>query len=589
MGAMLQIKDGLRNLVANLGTSRDKASHSEYHFSQLSPEQLRAAYRSSWLPRKIINIPADDATRKWRTWQAKADVVNKLEATEKRLKLRLKVRKAIKMARLHGGSAILIGTGDKDLSKPLNPSQVAKDGLKYLTVLSKYDLTPGQQDFVIASETFGLAEDYSLTTGGGEHHTIHPSRLVIFTGAEKIDGGSTEIDPWGDSVLQAVLDAAKQTDGTIANVASLVFEAKIDTIGIPDLSSKMGDPVREAQLLERLSLAEKAKSINGTLIHDAQETVSQKSANFSQLPAIMAKFFTVVSGAADIPVTRLFGQSPDGMNATGDGDLNNYYDSIQTIQEMDIGDAMSVLDEVIIHSSLGTRPGDIFYTWVPLKQLSEKDRAEVGDKITSAFKKVVEMELLPEEAVGTSLVGALTETGVAPGLEAQVGDHFKGGGEDDDTSLLADAAPRTLYVHRKVKNADAILEWAKGQGFNTTLEADDLHVTVCFSRRPVDWLKMPTDWHGDLTVKEGGARLMEKFGEARVLVFGSDSLRWRHEDMRRAGASWDHPDYNPHITISYSDDCPDQGDVEPYQGEIILGPEMFEEIKEDWQSGLTEV
>lgn len=430
MGAILQIKDGIRNLVANLGTDRDKASHSEYQFVQLSQVQLHAAYRSSWLPRKVINIPADDATRKWRTWQAKTEMVNKLEATEKRLKLRQKVRKAMKMARLEGGAAILIGTGDRDLSKPLNPTRVAKDGLKYLTVLSKFDLTPGQQDFVIASETFGLSQSYSLTTGEGVTYEIHPSRLAIFTGAEKISGGSTNIDPWGDSVLQTVLHATKQADSTVANIASLVFEAKVDTIGIPELSRMMSNPKTEALVLERLSLAEKAKSINGTLVHDAAETVGQKSASFAQLPDIMAKFFTVVSGAADIPVTRLFGQSPDGMNATGDGDLNNYYDSIQTIQEMDVGDAMSVLDEAIIHSSLGSRPADVFYTWVPLKQLSEKDRAEVGDKISSAFKKVVEMDLLPPEAVGASLVGALTETGVAPGLEAQVGEYYADDEED---------------------------------------------------------------------------------------------------------------------------------------------------------------
>jgi uncharacterized protein len=42
-------------------------------------------------------------------------------------------------------------------------------------------------------------------------------------------------------------------------------------------------------------------------------------------------FRKIVSGAADIPVTRLLGQSPAGMNATGTSDMKNYHDRIQSI------------------------------------------------------------------------------------------------------------------------------------------------------------------------------------------------------------------------------------------------------------------
>ena len=131
------ITDGLTNLVANLGTPRDKAAASFYQLPQLTAEQLWAAYRSAWLPRKIVDIPALDSCRQWRSWQAESKQITDIEAEETRLGLQQKLLEAQTKARLFGGSAIYISTGEQDPSKPLNPERVKKGGIKHLTVLSR--------------------------------------------------------------------------------------------------------------------------------------------------------------------------------------------------------------------------------------------------------------------------------------------------------------------------------------------------------------------------------------------------------------------------------------------------------------------
>lgn len=65
------VRDSLRNLVANLGTSWDKAAATFYSMPLLSDEELLNSYRGAWLPRKIVDIPAFDSVRAWRDWQAK--------------------------------------------------------------------------------------------------------------------------------------------------------------------------------------------------------------------------------------------------------------------------------------------------------------------------------------------------------------------------------------------------------------------------------------------------------------------------------------------------------------------------------------
>jgi len=147
------------------------------------------------------------------------------------------------------------------------------------------------------------------------------------------------------------------------------------------------------------------------------------------------------------------------------------------------------------------------------------------------------------------------------------------------------SAPKPLYVYRPVKNAAKIISWFKAQGLKTTLPADDMHVTLIYSKSPVDWMKMggyPSTTSGDLTIPEGGPRVMEAFGpdkSATVLLFYSPDLKWRNSEMREGGASSDFQEYNPHITITYQRpaDLPIEN-IEPYKGEIVLGPECFEDI-----------
>lgn len=584
----IRAADGFQNLVANLGTSRDKVAANGYSVTLLSDTQLLESYIGSSVAKAVVDYPAEDACREWRAWQADKDTISALEAEEKRLGVVQKTLDGLVRARLYGGAAIYIGTGDRDPSKPLNPALVRKGGLKYLTVLDRQELGVSDLQRDPSLPGYGMPTRYSIN-GSTD---IHPSRLVILKGDRIPNNSSAQSrSGWGDSVLQTALEKIGHLDATIANVASLVFEAKVDVIKIKDFTKNLtdGGSAYEQLMLRRFGLAATAKGINGALLLDAQEEYDQKSASFATLPDVMDRFMQMVSAASGIPMTRLFGMSPGGLNATGESDIRNYYDRVRQEQTLEIEPAMALLDECLIRSALGDRPADIHYNWRPLWQLQEKERAEIADKLSSAADKAA--RYIPEEVVGEALANALTEVGAFPGLEAAANIyHGEGGDDENDLSLgeVSDAAPRTLYVRRNVVNADEIIAWAKAQGFKTTLPADDLHVTIAFSRAPVDWFKVGEAWSDEIKVTKGGPRAMEKFGEANVLLFSSHHLHWRHKEIIDAGASWDHPEYQPHITISYAGDAPDLSEIEPFKGEIVLGPEIFEEVKEDWQEGISE-
>lgn len=594
MGKLAQIKDGLVNLVANLGTPRDKAAGSFYGLPVLSEADATNAYRGTWLARKVIDIPAMDSCRKWRGWSADQAQISAIESEEKRLGLQQKVLEALIRARLAGGAALYIGTGQSDPMQPLKPESIGKGGIKHINVLSKRVLQAGELDRDPESPGYGRPAYYNLSSGTAGQLRIHPSRLVILQGATKPDPELDTGDGWGDSVLLAISKAIKDADSTAGNIASLVFEAKVDVIKIPNFMSMLSDPAYEEQMLKRMQLAMMAKGINGALLLDSEEDYEQKQAQFGGLTDLMMAFMQLTSGASDIPMTRLLGQSPGGMNASGESDLRNYYDRISSGQELVLAPALQVLDECLIRSALGSRPAEVFYNWRSLWQTTDKERADIGKTTADMIKTIADTRLIPEDVMSVVAVNMLTEAGVAPGLEAEMQDFATSKPAKDDeedgapapasTTELGDASPRSLYVRRDVQNVDEIAAWARGQGIADL--RDDLHVTVAYSRQAFDWIKAgnANEWSSggtdELVIPEGGPRAIEALGGmSAVILFASSQLAWRHESIVRAGGSHDYPDYTPHISLTKAPI--DLSTVEPYRGRIVLGPEIFEEIRED--------
>lgn len=154
--------------------------------------------------------------------------------------------------------------------------------------------------------------------------------------------------------------------------------------------------------------------------------------------------------------------------------------------------------------------------------------------------------------------------------------------------------PKPLYAFYPVTNAPAIRDWYKANGLGELTSAGDMHVTVCYSKQPIDWMMVePNIWCDDkgmVHVPPGGPRVHDMFGPAHdtlVLRFSSWALNSRWSDFVRAGASWDFDEFSPHITLAIGY-AGDPADVPMYQGAIELGPETFQDLNPDWKDTRTE-
>jgi uncharacterized protein len=135
--------DTLSNwLTGMMLSNKDKTTGARYFLEQITPDQLEEAYRSDWIARKIISIPAWDATREWRDWQAEQDQIEKIEEVEKQFNVQAKVREALIKARLYGSAGIVIGTQRGDTAH--EPERIGEGGLLFLHVVTRHELAADQ-------------------------------------------------------------------------------------------------------------------------------------------------------------------------------------------------------------------------------------------------------------------------------------------------------------------------------------------------------------------------------------------------------------------------------------------------------------
>jgi phage-related protein (TIGR01555 family) len=84
--------------------------------------------------------------------------------------------------------------------------------------------------------------------------------------------------------------------------------------------------------MRHLDMIREFQTIEGMTLMDGSDKFETHSYSFAGVADVLLRFAEQVSGATGIPLVRLFGQSPAGFN-TGDGDLENYYSRVNSLQE----------------------------------------------------------------------------------------------------------------------------------------------------------------------------------------------------------------------------------------------------------------
>lgn len=417
-----RMNDGIVNVMTKLGTAADRSQYSRYGMGYIDRYQVEASYRTSGLSRKIHDIPPYEMTREGRDWQADDEVIGKLETLERKLGLWGKVRQAFVAARLYGGALIILGLP----GNPLSPAPAPRgDGLLYVTVVSRYQVSVGALETDLRSPYFGQPTYYEMTSGASQVR-IHPSRVIAVIG-QPVPVGSLGMSDnqgfWGDPLLLSIEAACKNVDSSHQNLAALLSEAKVDTITMARLGdslatqegeTRLADRVRNAQLFQSMFNTRLLDGGNGGDDADKWET---RQLSFAGLPDVVRTFHVYVAGVSDIPYTRLFGESPGGLNATGNSEQTDFNRMIRSKQNTELRPVLDRIDEYLIPSALGSRPSDVYWTFTPLETPGPEVAAKIEKSDAETLKIYADMNAIPESVLQAMGKGRLIEGGYWPGVE----------------------------------------------------------------------------------------------------------------------------------------------------------------------------
>lgn len=422
MGLIKFTKDSFQNFAARVGLgSGNQHDQSGYGFNFLSRQRLKleAMYRSSWVVGQVVDVVADDMTRKGVKLNGLSTPKDSemIDQEMDRLQVWDKLNKNIKWSRLYGGSLAVMMIDGQNVSTPLNPNTIGKGQFKGLMVLDRWMVQPTLEDLVTEmGPDYGKPKYYDVITDsvGLCNQRIHYSRVIRMDGVELPYWQSITENLWGQSVIERLEDRLTIFDSATLGAGQLVYKAHLRTYKVKKLREIIaaGGKFYEA-LVKQIQEIRMWQSNEGMTLMDADDAFETHQYSFTGLDNLLLQFGQQISGATGIPLVRLFGQSPAGLNATGESDLANYYDNINQQQEGRLRTPLQVLYAVLHMSVLGKPLPDSFsFKFASLWQLDDEKKAIVAKGVTDAVLAAEEAGLIKRSTALKELRQSSEVTGV---------------------------------------------------------------------------------------------------------------------------------------------------------------------------------
>lgn len=416
--------DGFANFVTNIGIRANNAqSAATYYQSGLTKNRLALEnrYRGSWIAGAAVDYVAEDMIKAGIDITSKIDpeLIKEIKAAMEDLGVWSALCDNIKWGRLYGGSIAVIEIEGQDKATELRMDRIAPDSFKGLSVYSRWEVVVDVNNLVRYGKDRGFPKFYrivsDINTGEVYDEAIHHSRVIRSEGIKLPYWQAITEDLWGMSVLERIDDRMIAFDNATMSASALVDKSLLRTVQIPQLRDKFAQGgLAEQNLLKQFELINFLQRIQGITLLDKEDTFQTHSYTFTGISDIITALAQQLSGGLDIPMARLASDWPSGLNSSSEGVLRMYYDSIlakQTSSGLKAG-VTKILDLICI-SHLGIKlPKEFSFSFVPLYQTSQKEKADISGVITSQIALAYEKGIISQKTALQELKESSEESGV---------------------------------------------------------------------------------------------------------------------------------------------------------------------------------
>ena len=417
----MSVQDAFSNPLFRLGYgSQSPLEATEYPLTRMTDNYalLNSLYRDNWVVQNVVGIIPDDMTKKWfaPAGAVGPEHLKELDRVQRVTALRERVNEGLRWGRLYGGAAglIMIRGQEGMLGQPLELESIYPGTFQGLYILDRWQgVVPGMELVFEGGEP--VPAYYSITDARGNTVAkVHHSRLVRFTGRDLPFLERVAELYWGESEVEALYNDVVKHDNVAANMAALTFRANVDTMEVQNLDQLFSVTSGEQQrrFWNVMQAQSVMKSNFGMQLVNRGDQIKNTQYTFTGLQEVYDSMCLDLSGASRIPVTKLFGRSPAGMNATGESDLRNYYDYVDTLREAKLRPILEKLLPVLAMSAWGAVPDGLDITFPPLWTPTAAEVAEIALKKAQAIRDTFQAGLFRADTAQRELKKLADETGM---------------------------------------------------------------------------------------------------------------------------------------------------------------------------------
>jgi hypothetical protein len=353
-----------------------------FGYPYLSELQQRAEFRL------LTETVSEEVTRRWGEIKAsgsadKSDKVNAIEREFKRLKVREKFRRCDELDNYFGRGHMYLDFGqnlsDAELRIPVgdgwdttSASKCNPDNpLRTIKVVEPLWIWPG-----IYNSTDPANDDwYHPPTWWMMSREYHRSRLLTFVSREMPDilkpawcFGGLSLSQMAQPYVEIWLNTRQSVSTMVQNYSLWHLRTNMQDV----LSGASPD-----KMMGRIESLVFGKN-GGVMATDMQsEDLLNVAAPLSGLHELQAQAQEHMSAVSKIPLVKLTGISPSGLNASSEGEIKVFGDMIHARQEFLHNDHVNTVLGFVQLSLFGEVDPDITFEWAPLDEMSDKEWAEL--------------------------------------------------------------------------------------------------------------------------------------------------------------------------------------------------------------------
>ena len=415
--------------------------------------------------RRVCRAKADAAILKgWEVTlggKTAQKVISAYNAESERLKIAQRFNEAQVLANIYGGAIIVLNIDDgQHWSKPLDEKKIK--GTRSLRVFDRYKVSPvldgnvfnpsepEYYQFMLGTkfkEQLGIDSKVDISIKDRDDY-IHASRCIRFDGITLPPDMMANEGGWGMSLLDSIWEDFCDWKSSLKSMKSMlegfsVFTYKISKLG--DLIDEFGE---DALKVRFQTFKRGIEALGAAAIDKENEDISYTARQMNGVDSVADKLRDAFIGATGLPHTKLFGESPSGLGASGESEEKDWSASVSAFQQADWHPKLRPLIRLIFLGkdgpSKGKEPEDWGIKFHSLIQESPSEIAQLRSTNAQTDNTYVSMGALLVDEVRKRFEGSeyrneivLDPEAWAKSKEEQSADAFGGdfGGETDPNAL----------------------------------------------------------------------------------------------------------------------------------------------------------